>query len=202
MVAASESELIEVRSRAELRAWLTTNHEQDESVWLVTFKKPSAHYVAYGEIVDEALCFGWVDSQPRALDTERSMRRLSPRRRGSNWSKVNKDKIERLIAAGRMTKAGLALVEQAKQDGTWSALDKVDSITIPPDLAAALATSEVAWANFEGFPRSSKRLILEWIESAKKPTTRAQRVSETMTEARVNRRAHHARQPATSRSAS
>jgi len=195
MTRLQDCERVTVRSRAEWRRWLEAHHDQDESIWLVTYKKGSGGpHVPYGEIVEEALCFGWVDSRPAALDAERSMLLLSPRRRGSRWSRLNKERVARLVEQGLMAPPGLAKVEQAKLDGSWTALDEVETLTIPDDLAAALAADTAAAANFHAFSRSSRRGILEWIEAAKRPETRAKRVAETVALARENLKANHPRQ--------
>jgi uncharacterized protein YdeI (YjbR/CyaY-like superfamily) len=123
------------------------------------------------------------------------MHLLAPRKPGSAWSRVNKERAERLIASGLMTEAGLAKIEQAKANGSWSKLDDVEALTIPGDLAEALSAHPPAAANFDGFPRSSKRLILEWIIQAKRSETRAKRIEETARLAAKNERANHYRQP-------
>jgi uncharacterized protein YdeI (YjbR/CyaY-like superfamily) len=187
-----EFERIEVASRAELRGWLAAHYTQAESVWLVTFKKAAGErYLPYDAIVEEAMCFGWVDSVPRALDAERSMRLLSPRKAGSAWSLANKARVERLIQSGLMAEPGLAVIGRAKVDGSWHRLDAVESLVIPDDLAAALKRHEGGAEYFACFPRSSKRLILEWIGTAKRAETRSQRVEETARLAARNQRAHH-----------
>lgn len=186
---------VEVASRTELRTWLAANHTQAESIWLVTWKKATADkHVPYAAIVEEALCFGWIDSLPRKLDDERTMLRLSPRKAGSAWSQVNKYKVAALIAAGLMTPAGLAKIQQAKADGSWDTLNEVETLTVPADLAAALAGNADARRYFDAFPRSAKRGILEWIASARQPETRQRRVADTVAKAAENIRANHARQ--------
>jgi uncharacterized protein YdeI (YjbR/CyaY-like superfamily) len=187
---------VEVTSRAALRAWLRKHHRTRGSIWLVTFKKEAGRsHVPYDAIVDEALCFGWVDSLPRSLDGLRSMRRLSPRAPTSAWSKANKTRAARLIREKRMTRAGLAAIAAAKKNGSWSRLDAVEALRLPPDLQAALAASPSAERNLAAFPRSVKRAILEWITQAKRPETRARRIAETVREAARNRRANQYRQP-------
>jgi uncharacterized protein YdeI (YjbR/CyaY-like superfamily) len=148
-VAGSALPQIEVTSRAQLRAWLAANHDTSGSIWLVTWKKqtPDRH-VPYDEIVEEALCFGWVDSLPRKLDAGRTMLLLSPRKRGSAWSAANKTRVERLIADGRMEPAGLAAIEIAKAEGSWSFLDDVERLEVPADLAEALADHPEATKHF------------------------------------------------------
>jgi uncharacterized protein YdeI (YjbR/CyaY-like superfamily) len=192
-----DSELIrvEVRSRAEWRAWLRANHRQEASLWLVTFKKAATDaaclpFIGYDALVEEALCFGWIDSLPRALDTQRTMLRMSPRKRGSAWSAINRARIERLSAAGLMHPAGLATVAAAKIDGSWDRLTQVDLLTVPADLAGALTGEPAARRFFERFPPSSRRAILEWIAQARSPETRARRVATTIERAAANRKAN------------
>ncbi len=177
-------------SRAEWRAWLHGNYRRDESVWLITYKKATGKpRVEYDEAVEEAICFGWADSKPSKLDEERSMLWYAPRKAGSGWSRLNKERVERMATAGLMMPAGLAKVEAAKSDGSWEALDAVEALEIPDDLAEAFTAYECARENFEGFPRSVKRGILEWVSNAKRPATRAKRVEETARLAQENVRA-------------
>ncbi|MDE2385014.1 MAG: YdeI/OmpD-associated family protein [Alphaproteobacteria bacterium] len=190
----SEHARVEISSRAELRAWLSKHHGQPQSIWLVTRKKPDPRNVPYNDIVEEALCFGWVDSLPRALDEKRSMLRLSPRKPGSAWSKLNKQRVATLIASGLMQPAGLAVVEAAKASGTWDRLNEVEELHVPDDLAATLKKNKMAKGYFDLFPRSVKRAILEWILSAKKQETRASRIAETVSKAEKNIRANQWRQ--------
>lgn len=123
------------------------------------------------------------------------MRLLSPRKAGSAWSRVNKDRVARLIASKQMAPAGLAVIARAKEDGSWTRLDAVETLHVPDDLAAAFKKAPRAAATFDAFPRSSKRLILEWIAQAKKPQTRSARVAETVAAALRGKRANHYRQP-------
>jgi uncharacterized protein YdeI (YjbR/CyaY-like superfamily) len=187
---ASEPQQVEVHSRQQLRAWLEMHHAQRESVWLVVWKKHTPHHIPYSDIVDEALCFGWIDSQPRKLDADRSLVRLSPRKPRSGWSGVNKLKIERLMAAGLMAPPGLARIAQAQQDGSWEQLDSASSDEIPPDLAASFARFPDAATNFAAFPKSARRAILEWISTARTPETRSKRIAETAAAAAKGERAN------------
>lgn len=183
---------ITVRSRAELRAWLAANHRSRESIWLVTYKKSAGElYLPYDAIVEEALCWGWIDSRTRALDAQRSMLLFSPRRPGSGWSRVNKERIARLIEQGLMMPPGLALIEQAKADGSWNALDDIEALKVPPDLAAAFRATPKAKSHFDAFGRSSQKIILLWVLSAKRPETRAKRIAETVRLAARNLKAAH-----------
>jgi uncharacterized protein YdeI (YjbR/CyaY-like superfamily) len=182
---------VQISSREQWRTWLTEHHERSAGVWLVTFKKAEGEcHVPYSDMVEEALCFGWIDSTARSLDAARSMRWLTPRKPRSNWSAVNKAHIGRLVAAGQMHPAGLAKVEAAKVDGSWARLDEVDALRIPPDLAKAFDGNDGAAANFDAFPRSTKKVILEWILAAKRAETRAARVQETAELAARNERAN------------
>lgn len=182
---------IHPKTRAEWRAWLEQNHTRTQGVWLISYKKgTSKPRFEYDESVEEALCFGWIDSKPNKLDQERSLLWFAPRKRGTGWSKLNKERVERLIEQGLMMPAGLIKVEAAKEDGSWNALDAIEALEIPPDLEEALTAYSEAKQNFEAFPRSAKRGILEWIVSAKKPETRAKRVAETAQMAAQNLRAN------------
>ncbi len=183
------------RSRAEWRQWLEENHAIAAGVWLVYYKKhtdlPS---VAYADAVEEALCFGWVDSRPNVLDDERYKQLFSPRKAKSPWSKLNKQRVEKLIQQGLMTSAGLEKIEAAKLDGSWSAYDVIEELTIPSDLEQALAANSIANQYFQAFSNSSKKNILWWIGSAKQPATRAKRIEETVRLAEQNIKANHYRQ--------
>ncbi len=182
-----EHERVEVASVAELRDWLRANHRQGESIWLVTYKKHVGDkYVAKDDIVDEVLCWGWIDSLPRKLDADRTMLRLSPRKRGSQWSKINKDKVARLEKQRRMRAPGRRKVEQAKADGSWSFLDDVEALVKPDDLVAALADHPGAAENFDAFPPSAQRGLLGWIKLAKTPATRSRRIAMTAEKAAQN----------------
>ncbi|QDV39029.1 YdeI/OmpD-associated family protein [Tautonia plasticadhaerens] len=185
------SNSVHPRSRCEWRDWLESNHERAEGVWLITSKKATGEpRVEYDEAVEEALCFGWVDSKPAKLDERRSMLYFAPRKAKSGWSGPNKQRVERAIADGRMTPAGLAKVEAARADGSWEKLDGVEAMEVPGDLAEALARFPDAHRHFDAFPRSVRRGILEWIVQAKRPETRARRVEETARLASENRRAN------------
>jgi len=182
---------IHPKTRLEWRQWLEQHHTRREGIWLISYKKATGKpRLEYDEAVEEALCFGWIDSKPNKLDAERSMLWFAPRKPGTNWSKINQDRVEKLIAAGLMAPAGLAKVEAAQNDGSWYALDAVEALQIPPDLAAALAAFPNAARNFDAFPRSVKRGILEWISIAKRPETRTMRIQETARLADQNIRAN------------
>lgn len=190
-----ENEQVEVRSRAELRRWLAENHAQSQSIWLVTWKKHTPHHVSWDDVVEEALCYGWIDSQPRKLDENRSMVRLSPRKAGSAWSGVNKERVRKLEAAGLLAPPGIEKIVAARRDGSWSALDGASELAIPDDLARAFADYDGSLQQFMGFPPSARRAILEWIALAKREATRAGRVQETARLAQQGERANQWRKP-------
>lgn len=183
---------IQAESSAAWRAWLEEHHRSEKSVWLIIYRKESANpSVYYPEAVDEALCFGWIDSKANKRDAVSYYQIFTKRNPKSNWSKVNKDKVERLMAEGRMHASGLEMVELAKKSGTWSALNEVDNVLLPDDLKALFAQNNTAWEHWEKFSRSSIRGILEWILNAKKPETRQKRIEETVALAEKNIKANH-----------
>jgi uncharacterized protein YdeI (YjbR/CyaY-like superfamily) len=194
MAKLDDRQQVEITSRTAWRKWLAQHHATSEAIWLVIYKKPDPRHVPYNDVVEEALCFGWVDSLPRKLDGARSMLLLAPRKLKSAWSKLNKQRVEMLIAAGHMQPVGLKLVEAAKQNGLWHKLNDVEDLKLPDDLLRALAKSKTAAKYFEAFPRSVKRGILEWILQAKRPETRNARISETVEKAKDNIRANQWRQ--------
>ncbi len=191
MASLDSAERVSVETRAQWRAWLEANHGRADGVWLVTYRKGSGRPApTYDEAVSEALCYGWVDSVPRALDDERTMLYYAPRKPRSGWSRPNKERIERNRAAGLMAPAGEQVVAAAMADGSWTLLDEVEDLVVPDDLDAALASVPGAREAWDGFPRSARRGILEWIAQAKRPDTRAKRVAETATKAGVGERAN------------
>ncbi|QPH55562.1 YdeI/OmpD-associated family protein [Pontivivens ytuae] len=193
MPRAADLKEVDIRSRADWRDWLLAHHQQTESIWLVRWKKHTAHHVEHDEIVEEALCWGWIDSAVRKKDDDRSLLLLSPRKPTSAWSAVNKAHVARAEAAGRMQPPGRALIEAAKANGMWNFLDDVERLEVPEDLAAAFTAHPPAAEEWEAFPRSAKRGILEWIKTAKRAETRAKRIAETATLAAKGERANQFR---------
>ena len=186
----NERPLVLVESRAEWRGWLEQHHSTSSGIWLVRWKKASGRpWVSYDDVVEEALCFGWIDSLQRTLDDERSQLMLTPRKPGSRWSAVNKERVDRMTAAGLMCPTGAALVAAAKEDGTWNALDQVDALIEPADLSAALDADPLARRAWDAFPPSAKRGILERILDARTEPTRLTRIRTVVTEAHEGRRA-------------
>ncbi|MEM6252929.1 MAG: YdeI/OmpD-associated family protein [Cyanobacteria bacterium P01_D01_bin.156] len=180
---------VEVTSVKDLRQWFEANYAQTDSIWLVTYKKVVPEkYIFIQEVLDEVLCFGWMDGRRMKLDDQRTMQLLSPRKT-EHWSKTYKDRVAKLTQAGRMHEAGLRVVEAAQKSGMWDFLNDVDALIKPDDLTQALEEHPPALANYETFPDSAKRDILRWIKLAKKPETRARRIYKTAILAAQNKRA-------------
>lgn len=183
------------RNRKEWRKWLEKNHKKEQSVWLIIYHKASEiKSVYYDEAVEEAICFGWIDSIAHKRDAKSKYQFFAQRKPKSNWSKANKQRAEKMIAAGFMTETGQSLITLAKKTGTWEALTAVQNSVIPDDLLKLLNKNKKALKNFMAFPPSSKRIILEWILNAKKTETRTKRIEETIRLAADNIKANHYRQ--------
>jgi uncharacterized protein YdeI (YjbR/CyaY-like superfamily) len=175
--------------RATWRAWLEANHAMVKSAWLVTWRASTGRgSLDYEAAVEEALCFGWVDSTGGRLDDERGKLYFAARKPRSGWAATNKARIERLIADGRMAPAGLAAIERAKANGSWEILDSVERLEVPDDLAAALDANK-ATANFAAFPPGARKQLLAWVAVAQRPETRATRVRQVAESAARNDRA-------------
>ena len=182
------------KTRKEWRAWLKKNHQSEKSVWLIIYHKQNkTPSVYYEEAVEEALCFGWIDSKGNKRDSGSFYLYFAQRKPKSNWSKPNKERVERMIEAGLMTETGQQMIDLAKKTGTWSALDDVQNAVIPADLKALFTKNKTASKNFAAFPPSSKRGILEWILNAKRPETRDKRIKQTVELAAKNIKANHYR---------
>jgi uncharacterized protein YdeI (YjbR/CyaY-like superfamily) len=184
----------EPSSRAQWRQWLGLHAADAVGVWLVLHKGEDVP-LTYEDAALEAVAVGWIDSKPNKLDERRYKLWVAPRKPGSGWSRVNKDRVASMLKDGLMTERGLAVVEAAKADGSWEALDSVLALEVPDDLRAALDLHECAAGYFDAFPPSSKRIILEWIAQTKNPETRRRRIDETVELAAKDIRAHHWRQP-------
>jgi uncharacterized protein YdeI (YjbR/CyaY-like superfamily) len=168
-------------SRAGWRAWLTTNHGSAHGVLLVMDTKASgSQRLSLDDAVEEAICFGWIDSKLTPVDGRRFAVMFTPRRPGGTWSQANKARVESLTSRGLMTDAGLSAVAAAQQDRSWSALDDVDALRVPEDLAQALGDNPEAQRNFERFTVSTKKATLWWVVSAKRSETRARRIAESV----------------------
>jgi uncharacterized protein YdeI (YjbR/CyaY-like superfamily) len=168
-------------SREEWRQWLVENHSSSQFVWLVQYKQKSARpSISWSEAVDEALCFGWIDSTRKTIDHERFLQFFCKRKPTSNWSKINKTKIERLIAKGLMTEAGYKSIEVAKKNGSWSILDDVEELIIPNDLREAFQSQAGSADYFNNLSKSVKKMLLQRIVLAKRAETRQKRITEIL----------------------
>ncbi len=178
-------------SRQQWRDWLAENHDKTGGIWFVYFKRETGKpRVSYDEAVEEALCFGWIDSLPRKIDERRSKLLFTPRKPQSVWSKLNKTRIEKLIESGLMTEIGLAKIEAAKANGSWDALNAIDNLEIAEDLQEAFDKTKIAEKNFHGFAPSSRKAILQWLNSAKREETRRARIEKIVSMAEKNLRAN------------
>ena len=166
-------------NKKQWRAWLKANHNKEQSVWLICYKQKSGMpTISWSDAVDEALCFGWIDGKAKPIDDDKFMRSFSRRKPRSMWSRINKEKVQKLIDDGSMTKAGLACVEIAKQNGSWEILDDIEDLIVPDDLEKALKTKRGSKAFFLSLSKSSKKIMLSWVTLAKRPETRQKRISE------------------------
>jgi len=190
MAGIKDAPLVPADDRATWRAWLAANHASSTGAWLVTWRRGHGPVLDYGEAVEEALCFGWIDSTGGRVDEHRTKLYFAPRKERSVWSRSNKERVERLVAAGLMRPAGQAAIDRAKSNGAWTALDEIERGVVPADLVAALEAHPPAADRFAAFPWSARRAILIWIADAKKPETRAARVLETAVRAARNERAN------------
>jgi len=177
--------------RAAWRRWLIRHHTQPEGVWLLIRKKGSAAPgVSYDDAVEEALCYGWIDSKAVGQDEDHYRQWMSPRRATSGWSASNKRRVADLIERGLMAAPGLAAIDAAKRDGSWDKLRTSDAIEVPPDLAKALRQHPPATKHWGAFPPGVRSQILWWIADAKRPETRARRIEQTAKLAAENVRAN------------
>lgn len=182
-------EQVTATDRETWRRWLAEHHSTTPGIWLVLGKKDGARAsVSLDEAIQDALCFGWIDSKMQPIDVDRYRLVFTPRNPKSTWSRINKERVQQLIRDGSMTDAGLAVIRTAKANGSWTSLDAVEALSVPEDLAAALAEDPVALANFDNYPSSVKKLFLHRVTSAKRPETRSQRIADIVRLAAVNER--------------
>jgi uncharacterized protein YdeI (YjbR/CyaY-like superfamily) len=175
-------------SRAAWRKWLSQNYKSTEPVWLAIFHKTSqTPNLTYADAVEEALCFGWIDNRANKRDEESMFLRFVPRKKNSNWSKVNRERAERMIKEKKMKKAGMVFVEEAKANGRWEKANKEH--TMPTDLTKAFSKKKKALENFEAFTPYQQGLIIQWINEAKTEDTRKRRVEKTVKMAGQNLKA-------------
>lgn len=171
-------------------AWLAANHDTARGVWLATWRSSSERpRLEYDAVVEEALCWGWIDSTVNTLDDDRRLQLLTPRKPKSTWSRSNKERVERLRREGRMQPAGEAAIAAAEANGWWSILDDIEAGIEPDDLAAALDADPSARSNWDAFPQSARQQMLWWVKSAVKPQTRTNRIATIVTKAATGERA-------------
>ena len=173
-----ETKTFTPKNQAEWRNWLQDNHDVEQNIWLIYYKKSSSkHNLEWSHAVDEALCFGWIDSTRKSLDEERFMQYFGRRKHTSTWSQVNKEKVEVLRAQGKMTRAGEGIIQIAKDNGMWTFLDSIDALILPDDLHKALR-EKGAVDFYENQKKAIKRGLLYWVKSAKREETRNKRINE------------------------
>lgn len=184
-----QPEPIMFATREEWRSWLEGHHDESDGIWLAYYKKHTGKpSVQYEEAVEEAICFGWIDSLVKAIDEERYMQHYSPRKKSSVWSQSNKDRVHRMIIEGRMTEFGMATVLAAQKGGNWEALTDVDNLVVPEDLSAALSENEKAEEFFNQINSSDQKAYLYWIASTKQDETRKKRIKMTVKQLAKNKK--------------
>ncbi len=181
----SDAPLVDWTNRDAWRAWLDANHTNSGGAWLVMDRR-EARAGLYEAAVEEALCYGWIDSTAGRVDEERGKLYFAPRKSNIGWAATNKARIERLTAAGRMAPAGLAAIERAKANGSWTMLDSVERLEVPPDLEPALRRSGPAASNYAAWPPSVRKQALASIAQARRPETRSARVAKIVDAAERN----------------
>lgn len=166
-------------NKQDWRKWLELNHKKKEAVWLIFYKKKSSNFnLSWSESVDEALCFGWIDSVKKTIDSEKYKQYFSKRKANSTWSKINKDKVDYLNSKNLMQEAGYKTIEIAKENNSWSNLDEVEALLLPEDLKKEFKKREGALAYYENLSKSAKKILLAWVAFAKRPETRQKRIIE------------------------
>ncbi|NVJ85737.1 MAG: YdeI/OmpD-associated family protein [Algoriphagus sp.] len=177
MIKTDNFDKVEVSSQGELRSWLMKNYRQPESVWLVTYKKSEpGKYVSRWEVLDELICFGWIDGIRRKLDDKRTMQLIS-KRKVEHWARTYKERASKLIDEGKMHESGLKAIETSKSNGLWNFMDDVDNLIIPKDLSDELSKYDGAVDYFDSINDSSKRFVLRWVKLAKTEKTRKNRIN-------------------------
>lgn len=177
-------------NKKEWRKWLEKNHEKFKEIWLIHYKKSSdKKNISHYDAVEEALCFGWIDSTLKRIDEERYILRYTPRKGKSVWSKINKETAERMILQGKMTSAGLEKINSAKKNGLWkTAYTNKIRDSLPLDLEKSLQLDEIAWGNFQNFANSYRNMYIGWVKNAKTDKTRIKRITEVVKRSRENKK--------------
>ncbi|WP_405411403.1 YdeI family protein [Maribacter sp. Asnod1-A12] len=177
------------KSQADWRNWLEVNHQLKQSVWVVFYKKSTkVASISWSEAVDEALCFGWIDSTKKTIDSEKYIQYFSKRKPNSIWSKVNKDKVAYLTSKKLIQKAGYKSIKTAKENGSWLILDEVEALILPKDLKKEFDKREGALEYYESLSKSAKKILLSWIVLAKRPETKQKRIIEIAGNASRNKK--------------
>lgn len=185
-------EIFYPKTRTEWRNWLMENHQSSNSIWVLFYKMSSSEpSITWREAVDEALCFGWIDSVKKKRDDVSSIQFFSKRRPKSTWSKINKNIVEKLISEGLMAEAGFKSIEIAKQNGSWTILDTVEELLIPKDLQIELEKHAEVNSYFHGLSKSIKKMMLHWLVMAKQPETRKKRIIEIVEQAKLGKNPKH-----------
>ena len=178
-MAQADAQQVEFASRDDWRTWLVANHDSSSGVWVVYPKKSAGlTWPQYEDLILEALCFGWIDGTLRPVDAARTSLYFCPRRKGSIWAATNKARVEQLSAQGRMHPAGLAAIERARADGSWTVLDRSEALIPPDELVRAFARHPGSAEQFEAFPASARKQLIYRVDSAKRPDTRQRRADE------------------------
>ncbi len=180
-----------ITSREDWRAWLEQHHSTTQEIWLVYYKKHTGKpTIPYDDAVEEALCYGWIDSRVKRIDDEKYTQKYTPRRKNSVWSKTNKARVAKMIQQGRMTDAGLAKIRQAQDNGEWekTAGSVPETLNMPPDVQHALAANPTAFTHFHHFTPSYQKRYLVWITSAKREETRQKRIQEMIRRVEQNKK--------------
>jgi uncharacterized protein YdeI (YjbR/CyaY-like superfamily) len=176
------------KNRKAWRQWLEKHHAKDPGVWLIYYKKDSGKSrVAYGDAVEEALCFGWIDSIMKPIDEEKFMQKFTPRKTKSVWSGLNKKRVEKLIAENLIMPAGMKIIETGKQNGSWTKLDHVENYEIPGDLKKVFTKNKKAVKWFEGLAPFKRKQVLYRLANAKLAETRARRIAEIIAEVKMQK---------------
>ena len=182
--------IFHAETRTQWRTWLLHNHKSARGVWLCSWRTTTGRArCPYPEVVEEAICFGWIDSTSTILDEERSLQLITPRRPKSSWTRLNRERAADMEKRGLMTDAGRDAIAAAKSNGWWTMSDQVEDLEEPPDLKAALDRDSGARRNWDGFPPSARKQMLYWVISAARDETRANRISQVVAEAANGRRA-------------
>jgi uncharacterized protein YdeI (YjbR/CyaY-like superfamily) len=188
MARLEELEKVYLPNREAWRAWLAEHHQSSPGIWLIYYKKASAKSrVPYDDAVEEALCFGWIDSTARKIDEDSYCQLFTPRKPKSTWSKLNKSRVKQLRKQNLMTPAGEACIAIAKENGSWTILDDVEALIIPQDLETALKSTKAAFQHYQNFSNSKKKALLWWVKSAKRQETRSKRIAQVVKDAAIGK---------------